>query len=107
MRVPIMTFAFAVVLAVPGCPGEQETPPENDTSTGGSGDSSGTGDSSGSVDESGTGNACLGADGCWNCEPMESEQLLDQCTEADCEAFPITVERLPLLQPDGSLPPIP
>lgn len=53
------------------------------------------------------GDACVGPNGCYDCEPTQSEQLLNRCTESECEPFPITTERLPLLEADGSLPPIP
>lgn len=114
------------VLAIGGCPRDQDTPPEHDTSTSNaSNDTSGTAtlttsptsttqgtEESGPVDTSGsestTGEVdCLGPMDCWNCDPVEPEQLLNHCTNADCEPFENTPERLPLLERDGSLPPIP
>lgn len=50
---------------------------------------------------------CLGLDGCWDCEPGSSAELLDRCTDAACEPFANTADRLPLLGDDGELPPIP
>lgn len=117
-----------LVLGLGGCGRDEDTPPENDTGTtidDPSGDPttdptepttsgpdtmtspSTTADTSG-TDESSTGEAdCLGADGCWNCDPETNEQILNHCTASECEPFPNTQERLPLLEPDGSLPPIP
>lgn len=115
-------------LALAGCPRDQDTPPENDTSTSGN-DTSGPGTATlttttsptsttqGTDDttpadttasESSTGEVdCLGPMDCWNCDPVEPEQILNRCSSADCEPFENTPERLPLLERDGSLPPIP
>lgn len=49
---------------------------------------------------------CLGPDGCWQCTPQNSGQLLDACTDAACAAFD-NPARLPLLGRDGSLPALP
>ena len=38
---------------------------------------------------------------------LAPEQVLNRCSDADCEPFENTPERLPLLEQDGSLPPIP
>lgn len=118
-----MVFA---VFAIAACPRDQDTPPENDTGTSNaSNDTSGTAtlttttspttqgtEESGPVDTSGgestTGEVvCLGPMDCWNCDAVAPEQLLNHCTNADCEPFENTPERLPLLERDGSLPPIP
>jgi hypothetical protein len=47
-----------------------------------------------------------GADGCFNC-PEEPNEFLNRCVDgADCEPFD-NAARLPLLEADGSLPPLP
>ena len=40
-------------------------------------------------------------------DPKEPVELLNACSDASCEPFANTVERLPLLQQDGTLPPLP
>jgi len=82
------------------CPGEAEQPPQ-DEAVASNDDSSPDEGGSESDDE------CVGPDGCWVCEAVEVEQVLNQCTEATCEPFANTSERLPLMQADGSLPLIP
>lgn len=52
------------------------------------------------------GEECLGEDGCWGCTPTTPTQVLNGCTDASCEPFS-NERRLPLLEPDGSLPPLP
>lgn len=98
-----------LLLSVLGCARDQDAPPGDDTTGTTAPATTGGDDSTGGVDDSGTsgGNECVGADGCYACEPQTSEQLLDRCTEAQCEPFSLTPERLPLLAGDGSLPPIP
>lgn len=93
-----------VLLSIGGCPDDQDAPPEADTDAGTDTAADGSGDG---VDETGADTECQGPDGCYDCEPVQSEQLLNHCTAADCEPFPNTPERLPLMMPDGSLPPIP
>lgn len=88
----------ALALAA-GCPGSEEEPPVadggNDTGPGATG-------STGTVDDS-------GSDGTEPCveEPTDPVGLLNQCTDATCEPFANTPERLPRLAADGSLPPLP
>jgi hypothetical protein len=118
--VPVIALAFGVL----GCARDQDAPPQEETKgADGSGTdpntldttvtdptSDGSGDpvTTASGNESGTtGNECLGAEGCYACDPAHNVQLLDHCTDADCEPFANTPERLPLLDADGSLPPIP
>lgn len=50
----------------------------------------------------------LGQDGCFNCPETtdDSEQFLNQCSSSDCSAFD-NEERLPHLESDGDLPPLP
>ncbi|MBK8714062.1 MAG: hypothetical protein IPN32_04905 [Deltaproteobacteria bacterium] len=93
--------------AVLGCAREQDAPPENDSG----GDASATDSASASGSSSDGGGECVGPGDCYACEPSQNQnqnqQLLNHCTEAACEPFPNTPERLPLLLPDGSLPPLP
>jgi hypothetical protein len=122
------SVALALVLVLAACSGDGEDAPTDISTTGN--DSSGTnpdpsltspgttvteadttlgGTSSGDdgTDDTTTGGAeCLGANDCWQCEPNSSTQLLNQCTDAECSPFD-NVARLPLLERDGSLPPLP
>ena len=50
---------------------------------------------------------CDGPNGCYNCKPTTPVQVLNACTDASCEPFANTKERLPLLNEDGTLPPLP
>ena len=50
---------------------------------------------------------CDGPNGCYNCKPTTPVQVLNACTDASCEPFANTKERLPLLNADGTLPPLP
>ena len=50
---------------------------------------------------------CETPDGCWSCTPTTHKQHLNACTDAVCEPFPNTKDRLPLLEADGTLPPLP
>jgi len=74
----------------------------------------GSGNDAGSGNEAGADNppipACtlpeLGADGCFNCpEDGEVEQWLNRCVDSECAPF--DNDRLPLLNPDGTLPLLP
>lgn len=69
----------------------------DDPSAGSSGDPTAT---TGGVD-------CDGPNGCYNCKPTTPVQVLNACTDASCEPFANTKERLPLLNQDGTLPPLP
>lgn len=75
----------------------------------GSGESGDSGDSGDSGESGGTSGAadCEGPEGCFDCVPTKSVELLNACGDASCEPFPNTVERLPLLKQDGTLPPLP
>ncbi|MBC8067641.1 MAG: hypothetical protein IAG13_04845 [Deltaproteobacteria bacterium] len=120
-------LAFALVLAACGSDGEDAP---TDISTTGD-DSSGTNpqtslttldttvtDADTTIGESSSGESgtddttttggpeCLGENDCWQCDPNSSTQLLNQCTDAECSPFD-NVARLPLLERDGSLPPLP
>lgn len=50
---------------------------------------------------------CDDPSGCWACPPTEPIHFLNGCTDSTCEPFPVTTARLPLLNADGSLPPLP
>jgi len=50
--------------------------------------------------------SCLGTGGCWSCAPTTQVQFLNACTGAGCSPFDNRA-RLPLLNPDGTLPPLP
>ncbi|MFO0684762.1 MAG: hypothetical protein U0234_22080 [Sandaracinus sp.] len=52
---------------------------------------------------------CVAPSGCYQCPPSTQEQFLDHCTApgVTCQAFPVTTTRLPHLNADGSLPPLP
>jgi hypothetical protein len=43
---------------------------------------------------------------CYACAPSTSDQLLNACTSKACTPFANTAARLPLLRPDGTLPPL-
>lgn len=83
-----------------GGPSSGEAPTTGSDSTAGSEDSGESGATSGAVD-------CEGPAGCFDCVPTKSVELLNACGDASCEPFANTVERLPLLQQDGTLPPLP
>jgi hypothetical protein len=121
-------IVIAFVLGALGCGRDQDAPPQEETGTTGVDSSSGTNpstldttvtdptsDGSGEPDTTASGSEsgttgdeeCLGAEGCYACDPEDSSQLLNHCTDATCEPFANTPERLPLLEADGSLPPIP
>jgi hypothetical protein len=46
---------------------------------------------------------------CYRCPPSTDLEFLNHCTTpgVTCEPFPVTTARLPLLNADGSLPPLP
>lgn len=117
-------FLAVLTIAMAACPRDQDTPPQNDTGTSTTMDITGPSTTMTSTSMSGTGDTnpadttagsesstgevdCLGPMDCWNCDPVEPEQILNRCSSADCEPFENTPERLPLLERDGSLPPIP
>jgi hypothetical protein len=86
--------------------------------TGGTGGSAGSGGAAGSgaTDGGGTGgtgdagscNPKTGADGCFNC-PANTNEFMNQCHGASvqCSKFPNTQARLPKLNANGTLPPLP
>lgn len=50
---------------------------------------------------------CVAPEGCFRCAPTTSDEFLDRCTTASCEPFVNDRTRLPLLNADGTLPPLP
>lgn len=125
----------ALVLGL-GCGGAQVEPPGDDSEaqgTSGAATTTGTTDTldttgAASLTETGTttevgttapttgeattttdtgGADCVGPDGCFNCAPKQPLELLNACTDAACSPFENTQKRLPLLNGDGTLPPLP
>lgn len=96
IRIRLCVTTFVLLLA---CAGEEAKPPDDDVGDGDIDDDTDTGTD--------TGGECLGADGCFDCEPTNAIELSNACTDATCEPFANTSERLPLLEGDGSLPPLP
>ena len=94
------------------CTPDESTPPTGDGDTGNATETTdnatddGTDDATDDGTDDGT-DECIGPDGCFACEPTDSAELTNACTDASCDPFPNTVERLPLLEPDGGLPPLP
>jgi hypothetical protein len=78
-----------------------EPPGESDTDDPSAGDT--TAPTTGATED----DPCAGPEDCHACEPIEPVQVLNRCTDAMCQRFANTPERLPLLQPDGALPPVP
>jgi hypothetical protein len=116
MRTLPTTLVLAALMLL-GCPRDQDAPPGDPTSAGNSvGSETSAVDSSATAptsadstagSESGTTGGCVGPDGCYDCAPQSSEQVLNRCTDAACEPFANTADRLPRLGADGALPPIP
>ncbi len=103
MIMRLRTMLCGLIVMVFACTGEEATPPTDDDVGDGDGDTTeGTDDATETGDDE-----CLGADGCFACEPTNSIELSNACTDATCEPFANTTERLPLLERDGSLPPLP
>jgi hypothetical protein len=71
---------------------------------GGPGDGGAT--DSGQGDGGGDAGSCLGPMGCYACTPTTNDEFLNACNGMTCQAFD-DQGRLPLLQPDGGLPPLP
>ena len=122
-RAIIFLASLAIAAA---CSRDQDEPPEQGTDDTGNADDTGpsegtdTGDDTtpgtSGIDSSGdgsddngseSGTNCEGPDDCYACTPSEPTQFLNACTDAECEPFPNTQERLPLIGADGTLPPIP
>ncbi len=52
------------------------------------------------------GEQCFTDEGCYACIPIDEPTYLNACTDSSCAGFD-NVDRLPLLNADGSLPPLP
>ncbi len=102
----VLFFIVSTALLSAGCDRTTEEPPD----TGGRrdvGTDAGTDASTDDVTALDAGLECRGTGGCWSCAPTEPEHFLDGCTDSTCEPFDVTRARLPLLRPDGTLPPLP
>jgi hypothetical protein len=54
----------------------------------------------------GSGGGCEGPDGCYSCAPSKPVEYLNGCTDATCIPYDNTPLQ-DLLEPDGSVPPVP
>jgi hypothetical protein len=62
----------------------------------------------GSVLDSGTPDGgCVSRPECWSCPPTTNAHFLNACTTATCQPFPNNRARLPRLNADGTVPPLP
>ena len=129
---PARALALALAVGLVGaCSNEQVQPPGDDTDDPATSatptsnttdpgttteDPTGTSTSEGSTTDeptdpptSTTGDPaeCETPEGCWSCPPTTHKQHLNACSDATCEPFPNTKDRLPLLEDDGTLPPLP
>lgn len=95
----LRTITAALALTLAACTPPQAEPPTTADSTGEA--------QTGTATDDPTGGECAGPNGCFKCPPTNSEQLLNACSDATCEPFANTKERLPLLNDDGSLPSLP
>lgn len=98
MNYTFQAITAALALALVACTPQQAEPP--------TGDSTGEEDT-GTATNDPTGGECVGPNGCFSCPPTKSEELLNACSDATCEPFANTKERLPKLDDDGTLPPLP
>lgn len=126
-RIPWALLLSMSSVSLAACGRDQDAPPASDeSSTGGGEESTGGGENSATTGASATASTtmgtgadttdgggsdtgvdCEGPDGCYGCAPTTPTQVLNACTDATGEPFPNTPERLPLLEADGALPPIP
>lgn len=83
---------IALALLAPACGGAQQEPPTDTQTTTDGDDTTATGET--------------GEQPCVE-DPKEPVELLNACSDATCEPFANTKERLPLLNADGSRPPLP
>lgn len=130
---PVRALVVALAVGLLGaCSGEQVEPPGDtddpatsadptgassstsgttteDPTTGGTSTDGSTTDepSNPTIDTTGDPAECETPEGCWSCLPNTHTQHLNACTDATCEPFPNTKDRLPLLNEDGTLPPLP
>ena len=94
--IAVRALVLAVV-GVVGCNVHQVEPPDGATE--------GTTDAPDTTPTTGDA-ACLGPLDCYACPPETPVHLLNVCTDATCEPF-VNATRLPRLNADGSLPPLP
>lgn len=121
-RIPWALLLSMSSASLNACGREQDAPPVSDDAgteddgASSEGGTSGAGTTASTTHDTGadttngavdTGVDCEGPDGCYGCAPTTPTQVLNACTDATCEPFPNTPERLPLLEADGALPPIP
>lgn len=106
MRISSRWF-IAVALPGSACGGGQAQPPSDEETSAGTGTDTGATDDDGSSGDPTEADECVGPEGCFDCPPTKPAELLNACTDATCAPFPNTVERLPLIGPDGKLPPLP
>jgi hypothetical protein len=78
--------------------------PVTSSSSSGNPGTGGAGPGSSSVSSGGQGGAGGGGPDCFTGKPVQQADFLNACTKADCVPF---TTPLPLLKPDGSLPPLP
>lgn len=83
---------IALALLAPACGGSQVEPPGEDDTTAGDEETGATGET--------------GEQPCVE-DPQDPVEILNACSDATCEPFINSRERLPLLKDDGSLPPLP
>ncbi len=118
MRISSRWFITVALLGSACGGGGQAQPPgdeETDTGAGGTDDDGSSSEGSSGEPTGGEategeptgGDECVGPEGCFACPPTKPAELLNACTDATCAPFPNTVERLPLIGPDGKLPPLP
>lgn len=96
----VLAFAF-------GCERDNPAPPDGGLRRDAQVVADAGGDAGSASDGGGADGGCVSDPDCWSCPPTTSEHLLNACTDATCEPFPVTQERLPLLRSDGTLPPLP
>ena len=109
----ITAFAFTSALAIAafaaGCDGDDNAVPHDTvdastSDTGGGGMDSGGGNDTGTGGDTGGGDAADGGPPSCYTNPQTHYEIINACTDA--QSFDKS-PRLPLLQPDGSLPPLP
>lgn len=122
MKTPsFIRLVLLATIALTGCPGEEEEPPTADeggtssptttapTTTPSTSESdtepTTVTDTEGEAESDTEPSECE-AEGCWSCPREQPEHFLNACTNAACEPFD-NAARLPLLNDDGTLPPLP
>ena len=121
MRTLVLSMTLVLSLALLGCERENPAPPDasrpdaqlgdagpvdSDTDAGDL-DGGGLADGGDGGTPTDAGTCAIDGGTCFACAPVTNDQHLDACTTATCEPFPITTARLPRLNADGTLPPLP